>query len=148
MGSTAKMKAGMSQAPKVHIKKFFSAARKQVTAAKQKSNLRKKSGSRLYVKGVVAGFKGSQAKQYNHTNLIKIQGVDDTEDVKFYLGKKIMYMYRTMTADKEGNRFRVMWGKVCRPHGTSGIVRAKFTKNLPPSALGAPVRIMLFPSRV
>ena len=28
----------MSQAPKVHIKKFFSAARKQVTAAKQKSN--------------------------------------------------------------------------------------------------------------
>merc|ERR1712138_63573 len=147
MGSTAKMKAGMSQAPKVHIKKFFSAARKQVTAAKQKSNLRK-SGSRLYVKGVVAGFKGSQAKQYNHTNLIKIQGVDDTQDVKFYLGKKIMYMYRTKTADKEGNRFRVMWGKVCRAHGTSGIVRAKFKNNLPPSALGAPVRVMLFPSRV
>merc|ERR1711904_295061 len=147
MGSTAKMKAGMSQAPKVHIKKFFSAARKQVTAAKQKSNLRKKSGSRLYVKGVVAGFKGSLAKQYNHTNLIKIQGVDDTEDTKFYLGKKIMYMYRAKT-EKEGTRFRVMWGKACRAHGTSGVVRAKFTKNLPPHALGAPVRIMLFPSRV
>merc|ERR1712124_86322 len=147
MGSTAKMQAGMSQAPKVHIKKFFSAARKQVTAAKQKSNLRKKSGSRLYVKGVVAGFKGSLAKQYNHTNLIKIQGVDDTEDTKFYLGKKIMYMYRAKT-EKDGTRFRVMWGKVCRAHGTSGVVRAKFTKNLPPSALGAPVRIMLFPSRV
>merc|ERR1711861_53614 len=146
MGSTAKMKAGMSQAPKVHIKKFFSAARKQVTAAKQKSNLRKKSGSRLYVKGVVAGFKGSLAKQYNHTNLIKIQGVDDTEDTKFF-GKKIMYMYRAKT-EKDGTRFRVMWGKVCRAHGTSGVVRAKFTKNLPPSALGAPVRIMLFPSRV
>merc|ERR1712138_138591 len=146
MGSTAKMKAGMSQAPKVHIKKFFSAARKQVTAAKQKGE-RKKSGSRLYVKGVVAGFKGSLAKQYNHTNLIKIQGVDDTEDTKFYLGKKIMYMYRAKT-EKDGTRFRVMWGKVCRAHGTSGVVRAKFTKNLPPSALGAPVRIMLFPSRV
>merc|ERR1712188_158915 len=146
MGSVDKMKAGFKQAPKVHIKKFFSQARKQVTAAK--SGSRKKTGSRLYVKGVVAGYKGSQAKQYNHTSLIKIQGVDDTADVKFYLGKKIMYMYRTKTADKEGNRFRVMWGKVCRPHGTSGIVRAKFTKNLPPSALGAPVRIMLFPSRV
>merc|ERR1711912_124837 len=147
MGSTAKMKAGMSQAPKVHIKKFFSAARKQVTAAKQKSNLRKKSGSRLYVKGVVAGFKGSLAKQYNHTNLIKIQGCDDTKDVEFYLGKRICYVYRAKTL-KDESKFRTMWGKVCRAHGTSGTVRAKFTKNLPPSALGAPVRIMLYPSRV
>merc|ERR1712054_166975 len=147
MGSTAKMKAGMSQAPKVHIKKFFSAARKQVTAAKQKSNLRKKSGSRLYVKGVVAGFKGSLAKQYNHTNLIKIQGCDDTKDVEFYLGKRICYVYRAKTLKNE-SKFRTMWGKVCRAHGTSGTVRAKFTKNLPPSALGAPVRIMLYPSRV
>merc|ERR1711904_448291 len=143
-----KMKDGMSQAPKVHIKKFFSAARKQVTAARRTQKKDASSGSRLYVKGVVAGFKGSQAKQYNHTNLIKIQGVHDSEDVKFYLGKRIMYMYRTKTADKEGNRFRVMWGKVCRAHGTSGTVRAKFRNNLPPSALGAPVRIMLFPSRV
>merc|ERR1712080_631029 len=146
MGSVdLKMKDGLSQAPTVHIKKFFSAARKKVTAARADS--RKKTGSRLYVKGVVAGFKGSQAKQYNHTNLIKIQGVEDTEDVKFCLGKKIMYMYRAKT-EKDGSRFRVMSGKVCRAHGTSGIVRAKFTKNLPPSALGAPVRVMLFPSRV
>merc|ERR1712188_335987 len=120
-----KMKDGMSQAPKVHIKKFFSAARKQVTAAKRQQNKGKTTGGRLYVKGVVAGFKGSLAKQYNHTNLIKIEGVEDSKDVQFYLGKRIMY--------------------ICRAKGTSGIVRAKFKKNLPPSALGAPVRIMLFP---
>merc|ERR1712054_755084 len=145
MGSVDKMKAGFKQAPKVHIKKFFSQARKQVSAAN--SGSRKKTGSRLYVKGVVAGYKGSQAKQYNHTSLIKIQGVDDTADLKFYMGKKIMYMYRTKT-EKDGTRFRVMWGKVCAPHGTSGTVRCKFRNNLPPSAIGAPVRIMLFPSRV
>merc|ERR1712216_842136 len=145
-----KMKAGLSQAPKVHIKKFFSQARKQVNAAK---GLKKKTGSRLYVKGVVASFKRSQAKQYNHTNLIKIQGVETTKDAKFYYGKKIMYVYRAHNTkdvkdENSSTRFRVMWGKVCRSHGTSGTVRAKFTKNLPPSALGAPVRIMLFPSRV
>merc|ERR1711908_22632 len=138
---TAKMKGGKSQAPTVHIKKFFSAAKKQVAAAKEGS---KKPGSRLYVKGVVAGYRRALTNQKNHTSLIKIQGVEDTEDVKFYLGKKIMYMYRTKT-EKDGTRFRVMWGKVCRAHGTSGIVRAKFKNNLPPSALGAPVRIMLFP---
>merc|ERR1711912_187470 len=106
-----------------HIKKFFSQARKQVTAARRST------------------------KKYNHTNLIKIQGCDDTKDVEFYLGKRICYVYRAKTLKNE-SKFRTMWGKVCRAHGTSGTVRAKFTKNLPPSALGAPVRIMLYPSRV
>merc|ERR1719456_1732490 len=139
------MKAGPSQAPTVHIKKFFAQAKKQVEKASAQDAA--KSGSRLYVKGVVAGYRRALTNQKSHTSLIKIQGVDDTADVKFYLGKKIMYMYRTKT-EKDGTRFRVMWGKVCRAHGTSGIVRAKFKNNLPPSALGAPVRIMLFPSRV
>merc|ERR1711981_1439210 len=133
-----KMKAGQSQAPKVHIKKFFSAARKQVTAAKRGGSL--KSGNRLYVKGVVAGFRRALTNQKNHTNLIKIQDVEDRQDVEFYLGKKIMYMYKAQAKSEDGGRekMRVMWGKVC----------AKFSKNLPPSAIGGPVRIMLFPSRV
>merc|ERR1711924_573221 len=93
----SKMKAGLSQAPKVHIKKFFSQARKQVTAARRTQKKDASAASRLYVKGVVAGFKGSLAKQYNHTNLIKIQGVDDSKDVQFYLGKRICYIYRAKT---------------------------------------------------
>merc|ERR1712159_693465 len=145
MGTRKKMKAGVSQAPTVHIKKFFAAAKKQVAAAKAGDI--KKTGSRLYVKGVVAGYRRALTNQKNHTALIRIQGVDCAKDVQFYQGKKIMYMYRTKTV-KDGSRFRVMWGKVCGSHGTSGIVRAKFTKNLPPSAIGGPVRIMLFPSRV
>merc|ERR1719253_1197273 len=142
------MKGGKSQAPTVHIKKFFAEAKKRAAAAKEGS---KKNGSRLYVKGVIAGYRRALTKQQSHTSLIKIQGVEDTNDVKFYLGKRIMYMYRAKTEKGEGDeatRFRVMWGKVCSAHGTSGVVRAKFTKNLPPSAIGAPVRVMLFPSRV
>merc|ERR1711968_394320 len=146
MGIVAKMtKSGKSQAPTVHIKKFFAEGKKQVKAAREGKAT--KAGSRLYVKGVVAGYRRALTNQKNHTSLIKIQGVEDSNDVKFYLGKRIMYMYRTKT-EKDGTRFRVMWGKVCAPHGTSGVVRAKFTKNLPPSAIGAPCRIMLFPSRV
>merc|ERR1711998_335255 len=143
--SPLKMKAGKAQAPTVHIKKFFANGKKQVAKAKEGGV--QKTGSRLYVKGVVAGYRRALTNQKNHTSLIKIQGVDDTADLKFYLGKKVMYMYRTKT-QTENTRFRVMWGKVCAPHGTSGVARCKFKSNLPPSAIGAPVRIMLFPSRV
>lgn len=35
---------------------------------------------------------------------------------------------------KNGSKYRVVWGKVCRPHGTNGVVRAKFKTNLPVSS--------------
>merc|ERR1712232_612594 len=107
----SKMKGGKSQAPTGHIKKFFAEAKKRAAAAKEGSS--KKNGSRLYVKGVIAGYRRALTKQQNHTSLIKIQGVEDTNDVKFYLGKRIMYMYRAKT-EKDGTRFRVMWG-MCVP---------------------------------
>merc|ERR1712054_5170 len=116
-------------------------------AEAKQDEVREEPGTRLYVKGVVAGYRRALTNQKNHTSLIKIQGVDDTNDVKFYLGKKVMYMYRTKNL-KDDTRFRVIWGKVCAPHGTSGTVRCKFTSNLPCNSLGAPVRIMLFPSRI
>merc|ERR1712086_894286 len=130
-----KMKGGKSQAPVVHIKKFFSDAKKQIKKASS-TEKKAKTGSRLYVKGVVAGYRRALTKQKTCTSLIKLQGVDDSDDLKFYLGKKVIYKYR------------VMYGKVCGPHGTSGVARCKFAKNLPPSAIGAPVRVMLYPSRV
>ena len=102
---------------------------------------------RLYVKGVVMGHKRGLRNQYASTSLIKMEHVKDKDAAKFYLGKRIAYVYKAHTL-KKGSKFRVIWGRVTRPHGSSGTVRAKFRRNLPPQAIGGPVRVMLYPSQI
>ncbi|KAK1250606.1 hypothetical protein MKX08_010609 [Trichoderma sp. CBMAI-0020] len=81
------------------------------------------------------------------TSLIKIEGVDSTAAANFYAGKKVAYVYRGQK-EIRGTKIRVIWGKVTRPHGNSGVVRAKFAKPLPSKSFGASVRVMLYPSSI
>ena len=102
---------------------------------------------RLYVKGQILGYKRSKANQQNHTALIKIDGVVTKKESDFYLGKRIAFIYKAKT-QKQGTFFRCIWGKVMRPHGNTGTVKAKFRSNLPPISLGGSVRVMMYPSRI
>mmetsp|Transcript_105244 Transcript_105244/g.226931 ORF Transcript_105244/g.226931 Transcript_105244/m.226931 type:complete len:112 (-) Transcript_105244:88-423(-) len=101
---------------------------------------------RLYTKGVHMSFTRSNRNQSPGLSVLKIQGVESKEDTAFYLGKRVVYVYRARNAKK--GKVRTVWGRVTRSHGNSGAVRAKFAKNLPPKSLGATVRVMLYPSRV
>lgn len=109
---------------------------------------------RLYIKGTILGFKRyvvifvifttwsivsstsvslcyhrGRRNTYHHTNLLQLEGVNDKAASNFYLGKKIAYIYKATKA-VSGSKFRVVWGKVMRCHGTNGVVRAKFSTNL------------------
>ncbi|RWW51953.1 hypothetical protein BHE74_00041672, partial [Ensete ventricosum] len=63
-----------------------------------------------------------------------IEGVNTKEEVAWYCGKRMAYIYKAKTKTK-GTRYRCIWGKVARPHGNSGIIRAKFNSNLPPKSM-------------
>ncbi|CAB4425076.1 unnamed protein product [Rhizophagus irregularis] len=102
---------------------------------------------RLYSKGRVLGYKRSKTNQSPNTSLIRIEGVTTKADTQFYLGKRVAYVYRAKRV-KNGSKIRVIWGRVSRPHGNGGVVKAKFRKNLPPKIFGASVRIMLYPSQI
>lgn len=63
------------------------------------------------------GFKRGLRNQYEHTSLLKIENVKEKADTEFYLGKRVCFIYK---AQKEvrGSKFRTIWGRVTRPHGS------------------------------
>jgi large subunit ribosomal protein L35Ae len=77
-------------------------------------------------------FRGRR-NTYHHTSLLQVDGVNDSKAGSFYHGKKVAYIYKAKTA-VSGSKFRVVWGKVIRSHGTNGVLRAKFSTNLSVSA--------------
>ena len=107
-----------------------------------------KRAPRLHVDAAILGFQRGLRNQNNSVSLLKIRGVDSKEEVDFYLGKRIAFITKGHVADKYGNKYRVNWGKVCRAHGSNGVVRCRFRRNLPPQAIGGKARVMLYPSRV
>ncbi len=96
----------------------------------------------LHVQARHLGYQRSLRAQKPQTSLLQLENVNSAEDARWYLGKRVVYIYRGKKADKNGSKSRAIWGKVTRLHGNSGTVRAKFTSALPPQSFGASLRVV------
>ena len=112
---------------------------KEVSKEIRKANFGK--GPRLYAKAKFAGFRRNKVWVLNNQALLKIEGLNDKKEAQYYLGKRVVYIYKAKTG------FRTIWGRICTQHGNNGMVRAKFLHNLPPRAIGTTLRVMLYPQR-
>lgn len=107
-----------------------------------------KDSDRLYARGVFLGFRRGRGLQNENQALVGIEGVGTREDAGWYLGKKVGYYYKGQKKRQgENSKWRTIWGKIVSVHGDSGVVRARFAKNLPPNGMGNAVRVMLYPHR-
>eukprot|EP01017_Pseudomicrothorax_dubius_P012974 TRINITY_DN1555_c0_g1_i2.p1 TRINITY_DN1555_c0_g1~~TRINITY_DN1555_c0_g1_i2.p1 ORF type:complete len:146 (-),score=50.42 TRINITY_DN1555_c0_g1_i2:204-641(-) len=126
--------------------KAESAQNKQQENRKRRVGRLRRAPVRLWEKAVFLGYRRSKVDQNENQALIRVQGVNTKQDQWFWLGKRVAYIYRVQNT-VNNSRFRVIWGRIARAHGGNGVFIARFNRNLPPRAIGYPLRVFLYPNR-
>ena len=105
------------------------AEKKPKTAAKAPAKAEPKKA----VKATILSFRRGRHTQRTNQFLLEIPGCDTRAKAAQFIGRKVVW---TSPGKKE------IVGKIMAPHGNSGVVRARFSKGLPGTALTQKVKVL------
>ena len=87
----------------------------------------------IVMEGIILSYRRGRHTQNVNQMLVEIEGIDSRKKAEEVLKKKLVW---TSPSGKE------IKGEIIGLHGSKGIVRAKFERNLPGQAVGTKVKMV------
>jgi len=85
------------------------------------------------MKAMILSFRRGRHTQRTNQFLLETEGIDTRSKASQLIGRRIVW---TSPAKK------LIYGKISQPHGNNGVLRARFSKGLPGTAIGTEVDIV------
>lgn len=85
------------------------------------------------MKATILSYRRGVHTMHGNQILIEMEGVDSKELASRYIGKRVVW---TSPAKKQ------IFGKITKTHGNNGVVRVRFPKGLPGTAISTKVEII------
>lgn len=82
------------------------------------------------MKALITSYRRGRHTQKVNQFLLEVEGCDTRAKAAKYIGKQVVWT-------SPGKLRKKISGKVMAPHGNSGVMRARFTKGLPGTAIGS-----------
>ncbi|KAF7673144.1 60S ribosomal protein L35a-3 [Astathelohania contejeani] len=96
------------------------------------------------VLGTFVSHRRGKSTVHPNRSLIKIDNVTTREQAQKYVLNSIVAIRSTKTEQPDGSYEIKNYGVITKVHGKSGLVQAKFSRNLPPKDFGKRVFIQLY----
>ncbi|KAI5188683.1 large subunit ribosomal protein L35Ae [Nematocida sp. AWRm77] len=100
--------------------------------------------NRVSIPAVFVSHKRSQRNTYPRYALLRIENVQTKAQAEKYVGKAVILYIPKEKVQLSGYKEREVMGYVHRTHGNSGVVRARFEKNLCPNYIGSHVYVQMY----
>ncbi len=85
------------------------------------------------MEAIIVNYRRGRHTQRTNQAIIEVEGVTDRASASRFIGKRLVW--RTPSGKE-------IYGKIIKPHGNKGNLRARFSRGLPGIALGTKVEIL------
>jgi len=86
---------------------------------------------------LILSFRRGRHTQKTNQFLLEIAGIDSKAKASKFIGKRVVWKNQ-----KKTTKNKEIHGKITHTHGNSGVLRARFSKGLPGTAIGNKIKLL------